>query len=280
MLGHDFFYFDLVRKYIALFGTLFNDVYIDRYDSSNNVIKHIRVPITYSPKDKMLARVSTDPLIDRQTALVSPRISYEMTGMNYSPSRHIAKTQKVVVRINDSDSNMKRQYTPVPYDMTFNLYIYAKNAKDSTKILEQILPFFTPSWTPTVELISEMEEVKDIPIVLNSVMSEDNYEDAIENRRSIVWTLTFTMQGWFYGPVVRTGIIKFANVTFYIPNTANIRSSVGTIPGVERITVQPGLDANGNPTSNLELTIPYADINEADDWTYIINTIQLQGNNA
>jgi hypothetical protein len=275
MLGHDVFYFNLIRKYIALFGTLFNEIYITRTNSSDAVVKFLRVPISYSPKDKMLARNDADPEISRQAALISPRLAYEMTGMYYDGTRHFPATIKNVVKDATNVNKLKRQYTPVAYNFDFNLYIYSKNAEDSTKILEQILPFFTPAHTPYVELIAEMNEAKDIPIILNSVQTEDNYADPIEQRRGIIYTLNFTMKGYLYGPVVSTGIIKFANTTFYIPTTDRIRDSVGEIPGVERVTVQPGLTANGQPTANISLTIPLANIEEDDNYGYIITTTQL-----
>jgi T4-like virus Myoviridae tail sheath stabiliser len=275
MLGHDVFYFNLVRKYIALFGTLFNEIYITRTNSADAVVKTIKVPIVYSPKDKMISRMDADPDIGRQTAIVSPRLAYEMTGMYYDGTRHLPATIKNVVRNPSSNNALLRQYTPVAYNLDFNLYIYSKNAEDATKILEQILPFFTPAHTPTVELVAEMNEVKDIPIILHGVTPEDNYADAIEQRRAVIYTLSFTMKGYLYGPVVSTGIIKFANTTFYIANTENVRDSVGEVAGVERVTLRPGLTANGQPTSNISLTIPLADIDEDDNYGIITTTTTL-----
>lgn len=275
MLGHDVFYFNLIRKYITIFGTLFNEIYITRKDATDAQIRFLKVPISYSAKDKMLTRLDADPEIGRQTALVSPRLSYEMVSMSYDGGRHFPSTIKNVVKDQTNTNKLIRQYTPVAYNFRFNLYVYCKNAEDSTKILEQILPFFTPAHVLTVELIEEMNEVKDIPIVLDSVNSEDNYADAVENRRSIIYTLSFTVKGYLYGPQVSTGIIKFANTNFYVANTERIRDSVGVTPASERVTIQPGLTANGQPTSNISLTIPLADIEEDDNYGYIITTTTL-----
>ena len=276
MLGHTF-YHNTIRKYVILFGTLFNDIHINREDTSNGVTRTIKVPISYGPKEKMLARIDADPSLNRP-AIVLPRMSFEMTDLNYGPTRKLNTVGKVV-GVDTTNSDLTRyQYTPVPYDLNFILSIAVKNADDGTRILEQILPFFTPSWNSTVELIPELGIKLDIPIVLNAVSSEDSYEGDFEQRRSIVWTLSFTMKGYIFGPTrpssgsaLGADLIKLANINFYDTSTYNnINDAVGNTDVVESITVAPGMTANGLPTSNATLSVSSDQINANDNYGYII----------
>lgn len=256
---------------MVLVGSIFSDIKITRSDSDGNQTELIKVPISYAPKDKMLERVIQDPNIDRPTATEPlPMISFEMGQIKYDGARKLNTIGRTAVAGSDP-STMKYQYNPVPYNFNFKAYIYAKNAEDANKILEQVLPFFTPDWTSTVELIPELNEVKDIPIILNGVSYEDNYTAKFEKRRAIVWTLDLVLKGYLYGPVKSNGVIKFVNATFYIPssNNINIKDAVANTNPSERITSQPGETANGQPTSNISLTIPYMNINVTDDYGYI-----------
>lgn len=272
MLGQTF-YFSTIRKYVIVFGTLFNDVRISRHDANNNLVDFIKVPLSYAPKEKMLARLENDPNIDRPFSTLLPRMSFEISGIEYDHDRKLHNVGRVVVK--DTNSNKsKAQYNPVPYDINFTLYVYAKNAEDGTKIVEQILPFFTPDWTPTVNLIPEMNVKMDVPVVLNNISIEDTYEGDFKTRRAIIWTLNFTLKGYIYGPIKTSSVIKFANTTFYIASTPDgqIQSAVGNTNPSVRTTVRPGLTANGTPTSNVELSVPLSEIEADDDFGFIINT--------
>jgi hypothetical protein len=275
MLGHTF-YHNTIRKYVILFGTLFNDIHINREDSAHGVTRTIKVPISYGPKEKMLARLDADPDLKRP-AIVLPRMSFELTDLNYGPTRKLNTINKIVAANPDDTNAAKYQFTPVPYDLNFILSIAVKNADDGTRILEQILPFFTPNWNSTVELIPELGIKLDIPIVLNAVSSEDTYEGNFEERRSIVWTLSFTMKGYIFGPTRPANgagggqLIKLANVNFYDTSTyTNIDDAVGNLDVVENITITPGMLANGSPTSNASLSVSSDQINANDNYGYII----------
>lgn len=268
-------------------GTLLNDIRITRTDSSGNVTSLLKVPITYAAKDKMLARVLQDPGIDRPTATTPlPMISFEMGKMAYDGTRKLNTIGKVSVKDPDDASKFKYQYNPVPYNIQFKAFVYAKNAEDGTKIIEQILPYFTPDWTTTVNLIPEVNVTMDIPIVLNNIGYSDNYDGEFEKRRAIIWELDFTLKGYIYGPVKTSGIIKFIKTNFYIPSVADgkLAEAKGVTPVAERITIQPGLDANGNPINyyggpNANTgTLPYVEINADDDYgfiTQIYNTDEI-----
>ena len=275
MLGHTF-YHNTIRRYVILFGTLFNDIHINRVDTEGGVTQTIKVPISYGPKEKMLARLDADPNLNRP-AIVLPRMSFELTDLNYGPTRKLNTIGKIVAA-NPNDANAaKYQYTPVPYDLNFILSIAVKNADDGTRILEQILPFFTPNWNSTVDLIPELGIKLDVPIVLNAVSSEDSYEGDFEARRSIVWTLSFTMKGYIFGPTRPANgsgggqLIKLANVNFYDTSTyTNIDDAVGNLDVVESINITPGMLANGSPTSNASLSVSSDQINANSNYGYII----------
>lgn len=271
----DTFYFQLIRKYVVLFGNLFNDINILRNHSTEDDIQVIKVPIQYANKEKFQARVEADANIDRPYAVLLPRMSFEITSLEYDGNRKLPSIQKVVKKITDESNELKYQFMPVPWDINFQLNIYVKKTEDGTKIVEQILPFFTPTFTVTLNLIPEMDVNVDVPITLVGCKYQDmNYGDNWE-RRTQLWTLDFNMKCYFYGPIKRTGIIKIANTTFYIANTADIRDSVNNVKPAERIILSPGMDANGNPITFYgprpanTATVPYTEIDEDDDWGLI-----------
>lgn len=231
----------------------------------------------------MLARVLQDPNISRPTATPTlPMISFEIGKSKYDGDRKLITTGRVVTR-NDTTANdknsFKYQYNPVPYNFEFKVYVYVKNVEDGTKIIEQILPYFTPDWTTTISIIPEMEITMDIPIILNDISYEDKYDGDFKEHRATIWTIDLTLKGYLYGPVKKSKIIKFINTNFYIPNVVdgNIPSVVGSTPLAEKITIQPGLTANGQPTSNIALTIPYTEIDESDDYGYITQILNENG---
>ena len=274
MFGHNF-YFQTIRKYVALFGTLFNDIHISRTDKNGNVTAYLKVPITYAPKDKMLARIQQDPNIDRPTATIPlPLMAFEMISTTYDGDRKLPTINRSAVK-NANNNILSYQYNPVPYNFGFRLYVMVKNAEDGTKIIEQILPFFTPDFTVTVQLIPQMNELKDIPVIMNNISHEDSYDGDFKQRQTMTWTLDFTLKGYLYGPVKTGKIIKYANVYFYTPSVPDgqLSSAVGNTANVSYIHIQPGLLANGSPTSNADLSIPVADINITDDFGYVVEKI-------
>jgi len=265
------FYYSTIRKYVTLFGSLFNDIHITRTNSSGKTTQVIHVPITYGPKEKMLARVTEDPNIDRQAAIQLPIMSFEMTNFDYDGTRKLPTIGKSTVKSANNANNLNYQYNPVPYNIGFVLHVYVKNAEDGSKIVEQILPYFTPDWTVSVQLISEMNITMDIPIILNRVTLEDSYDGEFKDRQALIWVLDFTLKGYIYGPVKTQPIIKFVNTNFYDPNVPNgqLETAIGITPKIINIEVQPGLLANGSPTSNASLSIPVANISATDSYGYV-----------
>lgn len=283
---------------MILVGALFDDIYIKRFDAKGNETELIEVPITYAAKDKMLARVMQDPGIDRPSAaLPLPCISFEMGQMRYDGTRKLNTTGYSSGYMDPmSSNNFLMQYNPVPYNIDFKVYIYGKNVEDVNKILEQILPYFTPDWTTSVRIMPEMNINMDIPVILHSVQYSDNYDKTYAERRAIIYTLDLLVKGYFYGPVKSKPIIKFVNTSFYI-STANvvanstlIRFANGTIDDAldkhrinpndlhwivgkakreEYVLSQPGLMANGQPTSDITQSVPVGEIWASNDYGYI-----------
>jgi hypothetical protein len=273
------FYFSTIRKYVTLFGTLFNEINISRYDHDNKMTAYIKVPITYAPKEKMLARVGQDPNIDRPSAtLPLPLMSFEMTDISYDGDRKLHTTGRSVAK-STNPNKLQYQYNPVPYNIGFRLYVYVKNAEDGTKIVEQILPYFTPDFTVTVNLIQEIDTNIDIPIIMNSVSQEDTYEGSFSERQAIIWTLNFTIKGYIYGPINTGAIIKFANTVLYAPvataASPQLQDAVGITDPISYTTIQPGLTANGQPTSKINQSIPVLDIKATDNFGYVIDNVEI-----
>jgi hypothetical protein len=220
---NNIYYHGLLRKYVMLVGALFNDIYIRRLDSAGNQTELIKVPLAYSAKDKMLARVLQDPDISRPTAMITlPAMSFEMGEMAYDSERKLNTTgRSMAISPSDADQ-LQYQYNPVPYDINFKVYAYTKNVEDGTKIMEQVLPYFTPDWTTSVKLIPEMDIAMAIPVILKKVHYDDNYDKAYQERRAIIWTIDLVVKAYLYGPIKKTGVIKLVDVNFYtFPETSD-----------------------------------------------------------
>lgn len=255
------FYNATTKKYIALFGTMFNKISIARYDATTGAeVQRMIVPISYGPYQKFLARLNQDPNLDRRTAITLPRMAFEITNMQYDSTRKLNSVKRIEGQV--STGNTKTfQYVGTPYNLDFTLSIMTKYAEDGTQILEQILPFFKPEWTTTVKLIDNMDPL-DIPLILNSINMEDLYENDFETRRALLWTLNFTMRGWYFGPQRENKVIKFIDIRTHSNTPAN------TLPD-QQITIQPGLTIDGLPTQSIDATIDYELINIDDDWGII-----------
>ena len=226
MFGHQY-YNQVIRRYVVMFGTLFNDIIVQRFNKAGQRIQALKVPIAYGPKEKFLVRITQDPELTNQSQVSLPRMGFEMTGMQYMPERKLSSTQRRVNTVGTTGSNnsIKTVYTPVPYDFNFSLSVFVKNADDGVQILEQILPFFTPDWTTTLKIIPEMNITHDIPTVLTSVTTEDTYEGDFETRRTLIYNLDFLVKGYIYGPVKKSGIIKRTFVDFI--DSANTAQQTG-----------------------------------------------------
>ena len=219
MLGNAPFYNRTIRKIVVAFGTVFNDIYLVRYTKDGLTAKEtIKVPLNWGAKEKYITRITSDPSLTKSIATTLPRISFEMTGMSYDSSRKLPTTVRNFSANNST--SIKTQYVPVPYNFDFSLSIYVRNTEDGTQILEQILPFFTPDFSVTVDFVPAMDPKYDMPIILNSVSNEVDYEGDMMATRMIIWNLEFTAKGHIWPPIKTVKVITTANTNLYIqPNS-------------------------------------------------------------
>ena len=205
-----YFYNESMRKMTIGFGQIFNNIQIKRKNSSGNVVQSIRVPLAYAPKEKFLARLDQQAsLNEREFSITLPRMSFEISGISYDPSRKLTRVQKFkTVKSGIDGKVMNFNYTPVPYNVSYNLYSFTASAEAGLQIVEQILPFFQPDFTVTVNAIPELDIKRDIPIVLNNVNYEDTYSGDFSSRRAVIYTLSFTAKTYLFGPASTQKVIK------------------------------------------------------------------------
>jgi hypothetical protein len=210
MLGVQF-YNEAIRKTVISFGTLFNNIELKK-TIDGQTIEVEKVPLAYGPKQKFLYRLEGNASDGRKVAITLPRIYFEMVGVDYDGARKTAATQKYRTTIDDNGNEVRTQYVPVPYNISFELGIISKSQDDGLQILEQILPYFQPSFNMSIKFIPDMDEVRDVAIVLNSVNMEDDWEDDFTTRRSIVYTLSFTAKSYIYGPYTKADVIRKSRI--------------------------------------------------------------------
>jgi hypothetical protein len=247
MLGNAHFYNRTIRKVVVAFGTMFNDIHLYRYDKQGTEHQRLRVPLSYGAKEKYITRLSSDPTLTKSIATIVPRMSFNLDSMNYDMTRKQLSTIQNFA-FSGSPAKVRSQYVPVPYDFQFSLSIYVRNTEDGTQILEQILPFFTPDFTVTVDFIGAMDQKYDMPVILNSVNSTVDYEGDMMTTRLIMWDLEFTAKGYIWPPVQppdgsgnTVPIIETAITNIYANNSLDANSLISTI------TVQPD-----PPTANVD----------------------------
>jgi hypothetical protein len=214
MLGQQF-YHETIRKVVVAFGTMFNDISIVRKNNSGDIIQSMKVPLAYGPRQKFLVRLREDADLTKQVAVTLPRIGFEIQNLTYDSTRKMNRVQRFK-KVKGSDSKrLDTQYMPVPYNLDLELYILSKNSDDALQIVEQILPYFQPDYTVTINDMVDMGIKRDVPIVLNSINYEDDYQGDFESRRAIIYTLSFTSKFYLYGPVTSQSVIKTVQVDQY-----------------------------------------------------------------
>lgn len=253
-----YFYHERIRKTVSIFGTMFNDIYVLRKRSDGRVISQVKVPLAYAPKEKYLERIRENPDLtdDTKVAIKLPRMSFEILAMQYNSERKLPKMNRFDKTLTSTSKN--KFFSPAPYDISFQLNIYTKTQDDALQVVEQIIPYFNPHYTitmkPFASLASDIRE--DIPITLNSVAFSDDFEGALEARRTIIYTLDFTMLANFYGAISDSKIIRQT-----ITDVHTMLKGDSSDPQFARYTIDP------NP---LNLTPPLAD----SDFGFTQNTIE------
>ena len=211
----EYFYNEIFRSVIIGFGSMFNGIEIQHKNESDNSVSTLRVPLAYGPTQKFLARIEQQANLNKSTQMSLPRMSFEFTDLQYDPTRKSTQTQQFVVK-NTTGSEVKKGYVPVPYNMTIQLSVMTKLNDDMLQIVEQILPYFQPSYNLPINFLGDFKEKRDIPIQLEGIQMEDDYEGNFETRRSLVYTLTFTAKTFLFAPLtdVSNDIIRKVTVGY------------------------------------------------------------------
>ena len=238
----EYFYNEIFRKTIISFGTLFNDLTIKQTDST------VKVPLAYGPTQKFLARLEESPDLSKRTAMTLPRMSFEFVGLNYDSSRKVTTTQHITVKDPNDGTVTKKAFMPVPYNMQFELSIMTKLNDDALQIVEQILPYFQPSYNLTVQLVETMKEKRDIPIILDNVTMDDQYEGNFTTRRVLLYTMRFSAKTYLFGPVTTAtkDIIKKASVRYLAGGSKSTERDV-----TYSVTPRATKDYTGDVLTNL-----------------------------
>jgi hypothetical protein len=218
----EYFYHEILRKTVIGFGTLFNNIEVRQSNNQNEVVSVLKVPLVYGPIQKFLARVEQQPNLNTPVQITLPRMSFEFTGLSYDTTRKLTTTQTFLSKSVTDGTDIKKTYMPVPYNMDFELSIMTKLNDDMLQIVEQILPYFQPSYTLTINLIDSIGEKRDVPIVLDNITMEDDYEGDYTTRRALIYTLKFTAKIYLFGPVssgVSKDIIQKVSIGFVSGDT-------------------------------------------------------------
>jgi len=277
----EYFYHEILRRTIISFGSLFNGIEIKHLDSSGNVDDVIKVPLAYGPTQKFLARLEQSADLNKPTAITLPRMSFEFTGLQYDGTRKVTTTQTFKSQSVGIATAIRKTYMPVPYNMSFELSIFTKLNDDMLQIVEQILPYFQPAYTLSVNLVDTIGEKRDIPIVIENVTMQDDYEGNYSTRRSLLYTIRFTAKTYLFGPVgdttkasrdlikkVRVGYVQddtstpTRDLTYtvipratqsYTDNVVtNLAEDVGTTTNILQVNDSSGISENTYITINNE----------------------------
>ena len=217
----EYFYNEIFRRTIISFGSLFNNILIKQDDSSGDVNNQFKVPLAYGPTQKFLARITQQPDLAKSTSLSLPRMSFEFVGLTYDPSRKVTQTQKFKKALTSDKTSIHTGYMPVPYNMEFELAIMTKLNDDMLQIVEQILPYFQPAYTMSVNLVESIGEKRDIPVTLESISMSDDYDGDFSTRRALVYTMRFSAKTYLFGPVASASsdIIKKVSIGYVAGST-------------------------------------------------------------
>jgi hypothetical protein len=270
----EYFYHEILRKTVIAFGTLFNNISIQHTNASDQVTSVIKVPLAYGPTQKFLARLEQSPDLNKSVQITLPRMSFEFTGITYDPTRKVTTTQQFTVADSTNKTVVKKSYMPVPYNMQFELSIMSKLNDDALQIVEQILPYFQPSYNLTVNLVEGINEKKDIPIVLENITMQDDYEGNFTTRRVLIYTLRFTAKTYLFGPVstATTDIIKKTTIS-YLTGTDTTNTSREVVYAAEPRAIK---NYTGTVLTNLAKDISITDtIIQLNDASSITNKTYL-----
>jgi len=267
------FYNQSIRRMVIAFGALFNQVRIAR--TENNNTKYIEVPLAYAPKEKYKVRLAGDPYLQNPMQITLPRMAFEITGFAYDPARKRNSNQRNIVR-DTRQTGVKFSFAEVPYNIDFGLYVYVRNMDDGLQIIEQILPYFSPEFVTTINFDSVNTKI-DVPIYLNSVSSEEDYEGDFQSRRSIIFTLNFTMKSYIFGNVRSYNEIRKTDAKIYDFNYFPSFTAGNTLAGVTGINsrVFVGISGPSGASSAKYNYTPFAKIYEYQNGSTLANGVTV-----
>lgn len=274
-LYNEYFYHKTIFKSVATFGTLFNDITVKRKTSNGNTVKELKVPLSYGPRSKFLAKIEDDGNDNKNTAITLPRLSFEMSGFSYDSQR---KLNSLGVRYNTTETGSeKSMYNPVPYNIGFSLNVYVEHFDEGLQIIEQIVPFFSPYLNiPSKLVYDDMGIVDDVPVLLNDVSLEESYEGQFEDKRVIMWNLSFTLKTNIFKPVKESDLIR--QVETNVISTPTESSGEVTPQEVQKAqesgsksksVTKPGLTDQGQPTTKESESVPKEQIEVDDEFGFI-----------
>jgi len=267
----EYFYNEVFRKTIIGFGTLFNQIRVETKDDSGNTKSSIKVPLAYAPKQKFLARLEQQPDLNKSVQLTLPRMSFEFVGLSYDASRKPTATQTFLTKSPSGGTGIQKQFLPVPYNMEFELSIYTKHNDDMLQIVEQILPYFQPAYTITIELLEPVAEKRDIPVRLDNIDMEDNYEGDFSERRALIYTLRFTVKTHLFGPVGKSAekdIIKRVSVG-YVADGSTRDVTYSVTPVAAKNYTGPSVTTSAQDIQIADTTIEVVDASSIPENSYI-----------
>jgi len=262
----EYYYHEILRRTIISFGTLFNGIEIKHDDSDGDVSSVIKVPLAYGPTQKFLARLQQSPDLNKATQVSLPRMSFEFVGLQYDGSRKVTTTQTFKSETVGVATAIRKTYMPVPYNMSFELSVFTKLNDDMLQIVEQILPYFQPAYTVTVDLVDTIGEKRDIPIVLNSITTSDDYESDFSTRRALIYTMRFTAKTYMFGPVntdIAKDVIKKASIGYVAGGKTSTPTREVTYSVIPRATKSYGDTVTTNLSENIDSSIAVINVTSA-----------------
>ena len=267
MLGKTHFYHEAIKRAVSVFGTMFNEIDIQRDNQAGSATQNIRVPLSYGPKQKFIARLDqAGDIMDAnnsRVAMTLPRIAFDITGLAYDAERKLGKLKQYKLQDSGDNTVLKTQFAPVPYNINFGLYVMAKNTEDALQVVEQILPFFTPDFTVTMTTVPGTNEKRDVPIVLQDVSYDDQYEGDFQSRRVIIWTLNFEMKTYLYGSIGKSEIIRDVRARTYITDDGQAANTAGRQSEIKQVPNPTNVSPETSPL-NISETINFFDGNDSD----------------
>ena len=249
----EYFYHEILRRTIISFGTLFNGITIKHEDDSDNTVSQIKVPLAYGPTQKFLARLEQSADLNKPVQMTLPRMSFEFIGLNYDSTRKVTTTQQFITRLSSDKSSEKKAYLPVPYNMQFELSIMTKLNDDMLQITEQILPYFQPAYNLSINLVDTIGEKRDVPVVLDNITMNDDYEGDFSTRRALIYTLRFTAKTYLFGPVssATKDIIKKVSISYTAADSSGPDSKTGSRDMTYSVLPRATKNYNGDVATNL-----------------------------